>query len=37
MSSPIMYMSVQIDNKTYIYPDNFQNITQPDLPLSDYM
>jgi hypothetical protein len=37
MNSPIMYMEVQLANRTITYPDGFPNITQPDAALSDYM
>jgi hypothetical protein len=37
MTAPIMYLQVQIGNKTFTYPDDFPTITQPDASLSDYM
>jgi hypothetical protein len=37
MTSPIMYMSVQIGNHRYVYPDDFMDLAQPEAPLSDYM
>lgn len=36
MSSPIIYMKVFINNNTYIYPDNFPNLAQPE-SISDFM
>jgi hypothetical protein len=37
MTSPIIYMTAQIGNRTYTYPDDFPLLSQPEFPLSDYM
>lgn len=36
-TSPILFLTAQINNRTYTYPDDFPALTQPDLPISDYM
>lgn len=36
-NSPILFLTVQINNRTYTYPDDFPALPQPDLPISDYM